>query len=128
MSVCASFQFGFEGGMWDLILLISNQCLYFYIEITTVHLYCFKCPPHFIYKISVFFYDSNICCYMTCIWECSNADLTRKRKKKNVKLRRESKNACFHMYTSETNKLYITFVIQPNRQRLLCVFYICDYI
>ena len=29
--VCASFPFGFEGGMLDLIVLIPDHCLSFYI-------------------------------------------------------------------------------------------------
>ena len=28
--VCASFPFGFEGGMWDLIVLIPDNCLSIY--------------------------------------------------------------------------------------------------
>ena len=28
--VCASFPFGFEGGMWDLIVLVPDHCLSFY--------------------------------------------------------------------------------------------------
>ena len=28
--VCASFPFGFEGGMWDLIVLIPDHCLSIY--------------------------------------------------------------------------------------------------
>ena len=27
--ICASFPFGFEGGMWDLIILVSDHCLSF---------------------------------------------------------------------------------------------------
>ena len=32
--MCASFTFGFEGGMWDLIeqVLVPDHCLYFYFE------------------------------------------------------------------------------------------------
>ena len=28
--MCASFAFGFEGGMWDLVVLVPDQCLSFY--------------------------------------------------------------------------------------------------
>ena len=42
--VCASFPFGFEGGMWYLIVLIPDRCLYIYFKyrsrsklVTTVH-------------------------------------------------------------------------------------------
>ena len=36
-SVCvyASFPFGFEGGMWDLVVLLSDHCLSIYLV-----LYC----------------------------------------------------------------------------------------
>ena len=27
--MCASFPFGFEDGMWDLIVLVPNHCLSF---------------------------------------------------------------------------------------------------
>ena len=27
--VCASFPFGFEGGMWDLIVVVPDHCLFF---------------------------------------------------------------------------------------------------
>ena len=27
LCVCASFSFGFEGGVWDLIVLIPDHCL-----------------------------------------------------------------------------------------------------
>ena len=30
--VCSSFPFGFESGMWDLIVLISDHCLSIYFE------------------------------------------------------------------------------------------------
>ena len=30
MFVCASFSFGFEGGMWVLIVLVPDHCLSFY--------------------------------------------------------------------------------------------------
>ena len=30
ISVCASFPFGFEGGIWDLIVYVPDHCLYFY--------------------------------------------------------------------------------------------------
>ena len=29
VNVCSSFPFGFEGGIWDLIVLISDHCLSF---------------------------------------------------------------------------------------------------
>ena len=29
MCVCASFPFGFEGGMWNLIVLVLGHCLCF---------------------------------------------------------------------------------------------------
>ena len=29
--MCASFPFGFEGGTWDWIVLISDQCLSVYL-------------------------------------------------------------------------------------------------
>ena len=34
LSVCvsSSFPFGFEGGMWDLILFISDHCLSIYFK------------------------------------------------------------------------------------------------
>ena len=28
--VCVSFPFGFEGAMWDLIILVSEHCISFY--------------------------------------------------------------------------------------------------
>ena len=28
--VCASFSFCFEGGMWDMIVLVPDHCLSFY--------------------------------------------------------------------------------------------------
>ena len=28
--MCASYPFGFEGGMWDLIILVADHCLSFY--------------------------------------------------------------------------------------------------
>ena len=31
--VCASFPFCFKGGMWPLIVLISDHCLYFYFTV-----------------------------------------------------------------------------------------------
>ena len=31
--VCASFHFGFEGGMWDLNVLVPDHCLSFYLDI-----------------------------------------------------------------------------------------------
>ena len=34
--VCLSFPFGFEGGMWDLIILIPDHCLSIYF-IESVH-------------------------------------------------------------------------------------------
>ena len=30
VSVCAPFPFGFEGGMWDLIVVVPDQCLSFF--------------------------------------------------------------------------------------------------
>ena len=30
--VCASFPFGFEGGIWDLIVLILDHCLSIYLK------------------------------------------------------------------------------------------------
>ena len=30
--MCASFPFGFEGGMWGLIILVPGHCLSFYLE------------------------------------------------------------------------------------------------
>ena len=30
--VCASFPFGFDDGMWDLIVLVPGHCLSFYYE------------------------------------------------------------------------------------------------
>ena len=32
--VCVCFLFGFDGGMWDLIVLISDHCLSFYFSLT----------------------------------------------------------------------------------------------
>ena len=29
--VCPTFPFGFEGGMWDLIVLIPDNCLSIYL-------------------------------------------------------------------------------------------------
>ena len=40
--MCPSFPFGFEGGTWELIVLISNHCLSVYFGISTVRLS--KCP------------------------------------------------------------------------------------
>ena len=28
--MCSSFPFGFEGGVWDLIVLIPDHCLFVY--------------------------------------------------------------------------------------------------
>ena len=39
--VCASFPFGFEGGTWDLIVLIPDQCLSIYF---TFYRFCFLIP------------------------------------------------------------------------------------
>ena len=33
MYVCASFPFGFEVGMWDLIVLVTDHCISFYFSI-----------------------------------------------------------------------------------------------
>ena len=33
LCVCASFPFGYEGGMWDLILLIPDYCLCLYLHV-----------------------------------------------------------------------------------------------
>ena len=30
--VCAAFRFGFEGGMWDLLVLVPDHCLSFYFS------------------------------------------------------------------------------------------------
>ena len=30
--MCVSFSFGFEGEMWDFVVLILDQCLSFYFE------------------------------------------------------------------------------------------------
>ena len=35
ISVCVSFPFGFEGGMWDSILLVPDYCLSFYFSLTS---------------------------------------------------------------------------------------------
>ena len=35
--VCASFSFGFEGGMWDLIVFIFYHCLSIYFILDLVH-------------------------------------------------------------------------------------------
>ena len=40
MSVCASFLFAFEGGMWDLIGLIPDQNLSFYFSTDKKHFSC----------------------------------------------------------------------------------------
>ena len=32
---CASFPFGFYGGMWDLIALVPDQCLFFLLTVIT---------------------------------------------------------------------------------------------
>ena len=32
MYVCVSFPFGFEGGMWDLIIVIPDHCLSIYFS------------------------------------------------------------------------------------------------
>ena len=40
--VCASLPFGFEGRMWDLIVIAPDHCLYFYfglIELTRTFMY-----------------------------------------------------------------------------------------
>ena len=34
--VCPSFPFGFEGGMWDLIVLTPDRCLSIYFDCTSV--------------------------------------------------------------------------------------------
>ena len=31
--VRASFPFGFDGGMWDLIVLVSDHCLFFFVVV-----------------------------------------------------------------------------------------------
>ena len=31
--VCASFPFGFEGGVWDLIVVVPDHCLSFYFHL-----------------------------------------------------------------------------------------------
>ncbi|MBV2113371.1 MAG: hypothetical protein KUF82_20660 [Candidatus Thiodiazotropha sp. (ex Ctena orbiculata)] len=31
-TVCASFPFGFEGGMWDLVVFVPGHCLSFCFE------------------------------------------------------------------------------------------------
>ena len=28
--MCASFPFGFDGGMWDLIVIVSDHCISFH--------------------------------------------------------------------------------------------------
>ena len=33
LCVCASFPFGFEGGMWNLIVLIPDHCLSIYLPL-----------------------------------------------------------------------------------------------
>ena len=33
VSVCSSFPFDFEGGMWDLIVLIPNHCICSYFAL-----------------------------------------------------------------------------------------------
>ena len=49
-SICvrASFTSGFEGGLWDLILLVLDHCLSFYIK----NRFIFYC----IYKVFFFFF------------------------------------------------------------------------
>ena len=32
LCVCASFSFGFEGGIWDMIVLVPDHCLSFYFN------------------------------------------------------------------------------------------------
>ena len=32
LCVCASFPFNFEGGLWDLIVLVPDHCLSFYFS------------------------------------------------------------------------------------------------
>ena len=39
MSLCASFPFGFEGGMWELIILVLDHCLSFFFFIAWLCIY-----------------------------------------------------------------------------------------
>ena len=34
--VSASFPFGFEGGMWDLMVLVPDHCLSFYFVLSAI--------------------------------------------------------------------------------------------
>ena len=69
MSVCecASFHFGFEGGMWDLIVLVLDHCHYFYFSMleTTCRLGLKLnkkiCLGEELYKYSFFRSDPLIC-------------------------------------------------------------------
>ena len=36
--VFSNFPFGFEGGMWDLIVSVHNHCLSFYFELFSISL------------------------------------------------------------------------------------------
>ena len=40
--VCVSFPFGFEGGMWDLIVLIPDRCVSVYFATILFHLLLFS--------------------------------------------------------------------------------------
>ena len=43
---CASFPFGFEGRMWDLVVLVPDHCLSFYFALATVLMeYCTESCP-----------------------------------------------------------------------------------
>ena len=48
LCMCVSLPFGFESGMWDLIVLVPDHCLYFYFSYSLLpssdFLHCFLLP------------------------------------------------------------------------------------
>ena len=47
--VCLSFPFGFECGMWDLILLIQDHCLSVYILLKRAVCFCINLFSFFLF-------------------------------------------------------------------------------
>ena len=50
--VCVFYPFGFEGMMWDSIVLVPDHCLSFYIN-KYVHSWCFLLKIHLVYHCDV---------------------------------------------------------------------------
>ena len=42
--MCLSFPFGIEGGMWDVIVLIPDHCLYIYLSLPFTVTFNFVIP------------------------------------------------------------------------------------